>query len=48
MSVEASNPEEGLDKLVETAKAHLASSHPEIKKTDQQIRDDIWPNMGEA
>lgn len=48
MHVDASNDDEALNQLVETAKGHLASRHPDLHKTDEQIRGDIGPNMVKA
>jgi hypothetical protein len=45
MTVDAANDDEALNKLVDTAKGHLASDHPDLAKTDDQIRADIGPNM---
>lgn len=48
MMVEAQTDEEALDKLVETAKGHLATTHPELHKTDDEIKADIGPKMQKA
>lgn len=45
MTVEAENDDEALDKLVAKAKVHLAEAHPQLTKTDTDIREDIQPKM---
>jgi len=45
MTVEAENDEQALDKLVAKARDHLAQVHPELTKTDSDIRADIAPKM---
>ncbi len=45
MTVEAQNDDEALNKLVDTAKGHLAAAHPELQKTEEEIRADIAPKM---
>lgn len=41
MTVEARSSNEAIDKLTEKAKEHLATTHPDVKKTDQEVRSDI-------
>lgn len=45
MTVEAKNDDEAVDKLTEQAKDHLMIVHPDVKKSDEQIRDDIRKQM---
>lgn len=45
MTVEAKNDDDAVDKLTEKAKEHLALSHPDIEKTDEEIRNDIKSQM---
>ena len=45
MKVEAENDGQALDMLVETAKGHLSDAHPELHKTDEEIKSDIGPKM---
>ncbi|OGK22254.1 hypothetical protein A2866_02430 [Candidatus Roizmanbacteria bacterium RIFCSPHIGHO2_01_FULL_39_8] len=40
MTVQAENKEETLNKLTEKAKNHLKISHPEVSKTDREVRND--------
>lgn len=41
MTVDATSREEAVEKLTEAAKGHLASVHPEVQKSDEQVHDDI-------
>ncbi len=41
MTVETTSREEAVEQLTESAKNHLASTHPEIHKTDEEIHQDI-------
>lgn len=41
MTVEAGSRDEAVEKLTEVAKEHLASQHPEVQKSDEQVREDI-------
>jgi hypothetical protein len=45
MKVEAMDDDQALDMLIDTAKGHLSSAHPELHKSDEEIRADIQPNM---
>lgn len=45
LTVEAQTNEEAVDKLTEEAKEHLKTTHPEIKKTDEEVREDIQSQM---
>jgi hypothetical protein len=45
MSVEAKDEDEALGKLTDTAEEHLALSHPDVQKTDEEIREDIRSEM---
>lgn len=45
MSVDAQSESEAVDKLSEVAADHLKDTHPELKKTDEQIRDDVRSNL---
>jgi hypothetical protein len=45
MMVDAASDDDALNKLVATAKHHLSDTHPDLHKTDDQIRTDIGPNM---
>lgn len=48
MQVEAMDDDQALDMLVDTAKGHLAKAHPDLHKTDEEIRADIGPKMQKA
>ena len=41
MTVEAENKEEALNRLTEEAKKHLKTFHPELSKTDREVRNDV-------
>jgi hypothetical protein len=41
MTTEANSREEAIDDLTAQAKGHLETAHPEIQKTEQQVRDDV-------
>lgn len=45
MSVEGTSDDEATDKLVEKAKEHLVIKHPDIHKTDIEIKNDIQEQM---
>lgn len=45
MNIDAQNDDEAVNKLTEQAKIHLASAHPDIHKTDEQIQEDIRSHM---
>lgn len=45
MEAEVENKNEAIDKLTDTAKEHLKNVHPEVFKTDEQIRADITTGM---
>lgn len=45
MTVEAQSSNEAIDNLTEKAKEHLAATHPDVKKTDQEVRSDIKSQM---
>ncbi len=44
-TVDAANDEEAATKLTEAAKVHLADTHPDVHKTDEQIKSDITSMM---
>jgi predicted small metal-binding protein len=44
-TVDAQTEEEAANQLTQAAKEHLAQSHPEIHKTDEQIKSDITSMM---
>lgn len=46
--VDAENDTQALDAMVKQAKSHLTSVHPELHKTDDEIRVDIQPKMVKA
>lgn len=41
MTTEVGNREEAINNLVITAKAHLAETHPELNKSDEEIKLDL-------
>lgn len=41
MTIEANSDEEAIEKLSNKAKNHLALKHPDIKKTDEEVKKDI-------
>lgn len=41
MFTEAVTRQEAVDNLTQTAKEHLSEVHPDLHKTDEQIREDI-------
>ena len=45
MVVDGENDAEGADKLTEAAKKHLATTHPDIHKTDGEVKGDIASMM---
>lgn len=45
MTVMAGSREEAVDKLTQEAKKHLSEVHPDVKKTDEEIRNDVASNM---
>lgn len=45
MTTQVSTEEEGAKALVAQAKAHLASVHPEVHKTDEEVDKDIRSHM---
>lgn len=45
MTVNAQNADEAVEKLTEQAKDHLVMAHPDVKKSDEQIRNDIRRQM---
>jgi len=45
MTAEAKDSDEAADKLTAVAKEHLALAHPDIKKTDQEVHNDIQSQM---
>lgn len=45
MTVEAQSSDEAIDKLTEKAKEHLSTTHPDVKKTDQEVRSDTKSQM---
>lgn len=45
MLVEAENDDEAVDRLMEEAKEHLVVAHPDVKKTEEEIRKDIQSHM---
>lgn len=45
MTVNAKNDDEAVDKLSEMAKKHLMIAHPDVKKTDEEVRSDIRSQM---
>lgn len=48
MTVEARSSNEATDNLTEKAKEHLAATHRDVKKTDQEARSDIESKMTTA
>jgi hypothetical protein len=45
MTVDAQNDAEALEKLSLEAKEHVAMIHPQLEKTDEQIRRDVKKGM---
>lgn len=45
MTVTADSREEAVDKLAQEAKRHLSEVHPDVEKTDEEIRNDVASNM---
>ncbi len=45
MTIEANSEEEAVQELTDKAKMHLASAHPEVQKTDDQVKSDISSMM---
>ncbi len=44
-TVDAENDEEAATKLTEAAKGHLATTHTDIQKTDEEVKSDITSLM---
>jgi hypothetical protein len=45
MTVVADSREEAVDKLTEEAKRHLSEVHPDLEKTDEEIRHDVASSL---
>jgi hypothetical protein len=45
MTVTADGRDEATDKLITDARRHLSEVHPEIQKSDEEIRNDVDSNL---
>lgn len=47
MTVDATSNAEAIEKLTGVAKEHVATVHPDLQKTDEQVRGDVTSLMVE-